>query len=296
MGATIYYKGRVETSEKINDIINLAEDFSKPLKWKTKRYNKDGYTGIIVFPHEKSESVSLIFDNNLRLTSYTKTTYAPFDIHYDIIKLLYCIKKCFKRLAVLDETGAWDEYVESHKTSTGNRSLSLPELDDTQIAEIKAGFAQETGISAAGEPFWHSNESYCELNFPVIRDLMRKDLGFKLKDEINISKLIEVSEDVAMGGIISDNNPEIAIIVLTEAWIKAATVNSLTPLKRSIFGWLISHWCFGFNGGYLNSFHRKTEKLFDQLIIKTENTQNPSVTMQVFYAMLDYFKIKRIKD
>ncbi len=230
----------------------------------------------------------------MRLSSYTKTVFAPEEIHCEIIKLLYTIKKHFKKLIVLDETGFWDEYVDSFKKSADNLKLSLPELNETQIQELKDGFIKESDLDCIDEWFWKSNKSYEELNFPTIRDLLRKDLSRNRTKLITISEMIEISGDVAMGNLISNNSSELALIVLVEAWVKSATVNNITPIKRSILGWLISYGCFGFHGGYLNSFHRKAEKLFDKLIKETEDTQNPKVTLQVFYALLDYFKIMRI--
>lgn len=132
MGIAIHYKGKIEKTEYIKDFVQEMEDISEEMKWKytiietepTK--NKPAFQGIILKPHEKSESLSLFFDPEGRLQNlvnlildekpdiysyspHIKTQFAPFEIHIAIIKLLKYLKsKYISDLEVFDEADYWD--------------------------------------------------------------------------------------------------------------------------------------------------------------------------------------------
>jgi hypothetical protein len=131
MGVTIHYKGKLNSSDNIDSFCEEMEDIAKSMGWKHTvidkfvSNDKTPVKGIIIRPHEKSESLQLISDQqgNLRnvfafefagedseLTylNFIKTQFAPFVIHIVIIKLLkYIQQKYISNLDVYDEGEYW---------------------------------------------------------------------------------------------------------------------------------------------------------------------------------------------
>ena len=131
MGVTIHYKGKLNSADDINSFCEEMEDIAKSMGWKhtvIDKFDKNDKTpvkGIIIRPHEKSESLQLISDQhgNLRnvfafefagedseLTylNFIKTQFAPVEIHISVIKLLkYIHKKYISNLDVYDEGDYW---------------------------------------------------------------------------------------------------------------------------------------------------------------------------------------------
>jgi len=131
MGVTIHYKGKLNSADNIDSFCEEMEDIAKSMGWKhtvIDKFDKNDKTpvkGIIIRPHEKSESLQLISDQhgNLRnvfafefagedseLTymNFIKTQFAPVEIHISVIKLLkYIHKKYISNLDVYDEGDYW---------------------------------------------------------------------------------------------------------------------------------------------------------------------------------------------
>jgi hypothetical protein len=131
MGVTIHYKGKLNSSDNIDSFCEEMEDIATSMGWKHTvidkfvSNDKTPVKGIIIRPHEKSESLQLISDQqgNLRnvfafefagedseLTylNFIKTQFAPFVIHIVIIKLLkYIQQKYISNLDVYDEGEYW---------------------------------------------------------------------------------------------------------------------------------------------------------------------------------------------
>ena len=293
MGVTIYYEGTLKKSEYIDTILGIAECYAKSLMWGVEKYNDKNLSGIILNPHEKCECVGIVFDKKLKMSSYTKTQYTTQEIHYQIVILLYSLKKYFKKFRVFDETGAWDEYLESMKKSTNNKVLKLKELTPAQIQEYEDGYINDNESDNVDAWFWKSNKIYYILDFAILRDLMRKDLSYNKPQLITLSEIKEFDRNGTRYEHINESTPEIAILGFVEMWIKNATINKLTGFKPTIFAWIIGYGCTGFDGGYFNSFHRQTHKLFKKLIEETDDTLDEKKTLQIFYTLLDYFKIER---
>ena len=131
MGVTIHYKGNLNSANDIDSFCKEMEDISKSMGWKhtvIDKFDNNDKTpvkGIIIQPHEKSESLQLIFDQqgNLRnvfafefagkdseLTylNFIETRFAPVEIHIAVIKLLkYIQQKYISTLDVCDEGKYW---------------------------------------------------------------------------------------------------------------------------------------------------------------------------------------------
>ncbi len=111
-------------------MVKELSDISNELNWKSKiidvNKSEKCYKGIIIRPHEKSETLSFIFnpkgslinpailmfdDFSQKYVYYVsiKTQFAPIEIHIAVIKLLKYLKNVFiKNLEVLDEGGYWE--------------------------------------------------------------------------------------------------------------------------------------------------------------------------------------------
>jgi hypothetical protein len=156
MGVTIHYKGKLNSADEIDSFCEEMEDIAKSMGWKhtvIDKFDSNDKTpvkGIIIQPHEKSESLQLISDQqgNLRnvfafdfasedseLTylNFIKTQFAPVEIHAAVIKLLkYIQQKYISNLDVYDEGDYWQ---------TGDEKLLKGKIDFLngaieQLAEV----------------------------------------------------------------------------------------------------------------------------------------------------------------
>jgi hypothetical protein len=64
--------------------------------------------GIVLYPHKNSEPLRLEFDRDLFMQDYTKTQFAPIEVHVKMIRLLKEIAPQFVELVVEDEGEYWD--------------------------------------------------------------------------------------------------------------------------------------------------------------------------------------------
>jgi len=151
MGVTIHYKGKLNSADNIDSFCEEMEDIAKSMGWKhtvIDKFDKNDKTpvkGIIIRPHEKSESLQLITDQqgNLRnvfafefagedseLTymNFIKTQFAPVEIHIAVIKLLkYIQQKYISNLDVYDEGDYWqtgDEKILKEKIDFLNGAIN----------------------------------------------------------------------------------------------------------------------------------------------------------------------------
>lgn len=128
MGITIHYKGKLNNPDLLNDLTDEMVAISKETEWKYELIDdKVQYVkGIIMRPHIKSETFSLLFNKNLDLVSIAalslgecnkegphvssiKTQYAPLEIHILVINLLKYLKnKYISDLEVFDDGNYWN--------------------------------------------------------------------------------------------------------------------------------------------------------------------------------------------
>jgi len=142
MGLTIYYKGKLKNPDIVKLLIDEIQDIAVSMDWNYQIIDEDwskpdtsfidaqGYLqghfplkGIILKIHPRCEPLSLFFDpsgyirnqfimafaKNEITWEYTKTQFAPVEVHIAIIKLLkYLSKKYFGEFDVKDEGEFWD--------------------------------------------------------------------------------------------------------------------------------------------------------------------------------------------
>jgi hypothetical protein len=169
MGVTIHYKGKLTSTDNIDSFCEEMEDIAKSMGWKHSVFDfdvndKTPVKGVIIRPHEKSESLQLISDRqgNLRnvfamefagedseLTylNFIKTQFAPVEIHIAVIKLLkYIQQKYISNLDVYDEGEYWqtgDEKILKRKIDFLNSVMDQLE-DVLNTIEIEEGSSAES--------------------------------------------------------------------------------------------------------------------------------------------------------
>lgn len=128
MGITIHYSGRVRDWNALTSLLTTAQLFCAERDWMFALYDDplgvmedrdhddpgyieyDGpFRGMVIRPHGRCEPVRLDFDTSNDMTpAFTKTQFAPFHVHEDIVALLHAIEPYFDELVVADESGLWD--------------------------------------------------------------------------------------------------------------------------------------------------------------------------------------------
>jgi hypothetical protein len=157
MGVSLHYRGKIKSTKLITELTNEVEDICKTNNWSYTIFddethrplgrNEDlvdaylndedddelrkpdlGLRGITFRPHEKSESVALLFDENGIIRSvlsvlfpyiqedekypwsFIKTQFAGADAHVKVVNLLvYLQKKYFKAFKLKDDGGYYPE-------------------------------------------------------------------------------------------------------------------------------------------------------------------------------------------
>jgi hypothetical protein len=120
MGVTIHFEGTLRDQQAYERLVSVATEFAKARGWPMRtiseqsiklsrvRDEKDwayeGPTkGLELQPHEDSEPFRLEFDRDLYVQEYTKTQFAPPEVHKEIVALLDEIRTLFLELEVVDE-------------------------------------------------------------------------------------------------------------------------------------------------------------------------------------------------
>ena len=126
MGVTIHSEGRLRDQSAYDALVAEATAFATHRNWQAlpfaiplaklsrvrdeKDWDYEGPTkGIELRAHPSSEPIRLEFDQDLYIQEYTKTQFAPPEVHKDLVVLLDQLAPHFASLAVVDE----GEYYES---------------------------------------------------------------------------------------------------------------------------------------------------------------------------------------
>jgi hypothetical protein len=128
LGITIHYSGKARDFDALTEILNTAQMFGAQHGWHFAMYDDpfgvmedrdkddpgyiehDGpYRGIVLRPHRKCEPVRLNFRVSNEMTpAFTKTQFAPFEVHIEIIELFRAIAPFMDEFEVTDESGLWE--------------------------------------------------------------------------------------------------------------------------------------------------------------------------------------------
>src|SRR4051812_25426133 len=123
MGITIHYSGVAKSVNAIRELMNKAQLFAAEREWMMAMYEdplgvyedvdpdnpgyveRDApYMGIVIRPHPRSEPVRFQFNLAREFSGSTKTRYAPFEVHRDVVALLRLVAPHLERLEVIDES------------------------------------------------------------------------------------------------------------------------------------------------------------------------------------------------
>lgn len=125
MGITIHFEGRLKDEASLEAVLSITKQFCDEQSWPYEPINDSHVTlnrvrgeedwnyegpvkGIAVEPHENSEPFRLEFDKDLYIQEYTKTQFAPIEIHIELVKLLRRLQPHFENLEVDDEGEFFD--------------------------------------------------------------------------------------------------------------------------------------------------------------------------------------------
>jgi hypothetical protein len=128
MGITIHYSGRAKSREAIRELMKAAQLFAAERDWMMAMYEDPlgiyedvdpddpgyieehgPYMGVVLRPHRHSEPVRLQFNLAREFSGFTKTRYAPFEVHREIVALLRLVAPHLESFEVNDESGFWDD-------------------------------------------------------------------------------------------------------------------------------------------------------------------------------------------
>jgi hypothetical protein len=126
MGVTVHFEGQLHDEASYEALIQDALRFAANHDWRTGHFvqamvkltrvrdeadwdYKGPTKGVELHPHPGSEPIRLEFDQNLYIQEYTKTQFAPPEVHMWLVALLDLLAPHFKVLKVIDE----GEYFES---------------------------------------------------------------------------------------------------------------------------------------------------------------------------------------
>ncbi len=131
MGITIHFEGRLKNEFAFEEVVSLASRFSEQRGWPCVGIDKEQVQlnrvrdekdwdyqgpvkGLEIQPHENSEPFRLEFDKNFYIQEYTKTQFAPTEVHVQLIELLRQLQPYFEHLEIVDE----GEYFETADVET----------------------------------------------------------------------------------------------------------------------------------------------------------------------------------
>ena len=163
MGITIHYSGRARSHDDLSQILDIATRFAAEREWMFAIFEdplgeyedfdpespdfkeREGpYRGIVIRPHKNCEPVRLTFTPQHELTAFTKTQFAPFDIHADIVKLLRAIEPHMAEFTVIDESGFWES---GDEAAARKAFAELDAVLDAMDEELKRGIPLEIDYS-----------------------------------------------------------------------------------------------------------------------------------------------------
>lgn len=168
MGITIHYSGRAKSWDALSQILSTAQLFCAEREWMFAIYDDplgvmedrdkddpgyidhDGpFRGIVIRPHPKCEPVRLDFSTANELSGCTKTQFAPFRIHIEIVKLLREIEPFMAEFVVIDESGLWET---GDEAAARKRFKFLDAAIESVADELQAGGLDADGPGLSIDP------------------------------------------------------------------------------------------------------------------------------------------------
>ncbi|MEK6702965.1 MAG: hypothetical protein AABZ53_11930 [Planctomycetota bacterium] len=130
MGITIHYSGRARSVEAVGDVFGAAQVYAAAREWMFAIIDDPfgeaadcdstpelfeaperevPIRAMVIRPHAMCEAIRLEFDRLHRMEqAFTKTQFAPFEVHAAVVGLLRAIEPYLESLEVMDESGLWE--------------------------------------------------------------------------------------------------------------------------------------------------------------------------------------------
>jgi hypothetical protein len=152
MGMTIHYQGTARDDDALTELLKTAQLFAAQREWMFALFDNpfeigEGgpddrdierdelpFRGIIIRPHPECEPVRLVFSRFHALAGFTKTQFAPFHVHVEIVRLLRAIEPFMDDFLVIDETTLWET---GDEAAARERFERLSEAIDAFAAELE---------------------------------------------------------------------------------------------------------------------------------------------------------------
>jgi hypothetical protein len=100
------------------------------------------FRGIVIRPHSKCESIRLDFSVSNEFAAFTKTQFAPFATHAEIIELFHAIEPYMAEFLVTDESGLWET---GNEAEARRRFNSLGAAIEDLADDLRTGAADVEG-------------------------------------------------------------------------------------------------------------------------------------------------------
>lgn len=301
---TIAYQGIAPTMDKVHKVVAEVQKFSVTHGWQIESNDVDS---IVVTPHPKCESISIVFDKHLSFSDFTKTVYAPVEIHHQIVVLFLEIKPLLKKLTIDDGSGYWDSFLEANLKKKIKEIVFFPEVKKEAIISGQLMLPEHS--TKADKEFWaedyDNRDPYFEnrllLHYPTIRNRMGYELsngtGFAFVADDIVTNLGEegfVAYDSEFFQMYDHHYIE-SIAIL---WAWRHSIDKPTELKRKRCYAFASALKNGFNGGekdgYGSKLHRDASIALD-ILLEREGPASPYRSLQIFYALFDFCHLKSNK-
>ncbi len=158
MGVTVHFEGKLSTSDAFDQIIENAKSFASEMEWEIseileksvslKRVKDDedwNYVGPVkgleIFPCESCEPFRLEFDKNLYVQEFTKTQFAPIEVHVLLVDFLRKNSNLFEFIEITDEGEFLEtndvEVLKKHITSCNEQMQEYLASPDKYYGPVK---------------------------------------------------------------------------------------------------------------------------------------------------------------
>lgn len=130
MGITIHYSGRASSVEAVGDVFGAAQLYAAAREWMfaiiddpfgeveeggpnpgffESPQRENPVRAMVIRPHAMCEAIRLEFNRRHRMEqAFTKTQFAPFEVHLAVVGLLRAIEPHLESLEVVDDSGLWE--------------------------------------------------------------------------------------------------------------------------------------------------------------------------------------------
>lgn len=296
MGLSIHYEGTASSFESVSSILSRVELYSNENNWKIDAIDKNN---IIVIPHPKCESLSFVFNDNLKFSGCTKTGYAPTEIHEQVVKLFFEIKPHFKKLKIDDESGYWDAYQDVIRNKPIREIIDFPVASESDV--IKEILYLPDNSLKCDFGFWNSDPLFAKpavLHLPSIRNRM----GYDLTNGSSYAFVVrDLLKDLSLNGFFTWDhdwfNDECNYIVeLSKLWAWKMSAGNPTNIKRNrciAFGYAVGKGCYGLENGFFNKTHRDAWIALD-ILEQKEIEASPLRSLEILYALFDFCGFKKL--